>query len=94
MEQQSTSREVRTPRIARVLSVLGIVLIAFGILIGIVIPLAITPAWETMSAMDDPRRFEIFIRSPWIVFVHVAAGTICMGVSKAIRILEEIRAGR
>ena len=94
MEQETGSREVTTHRIAKVLTVLGIVLIVFGVLMGIVVPLAIRPAWETMSAMDDPRRFEIFFRAPWFVLLHAAGGAICLGVSKAIRILEEIRAGR
>ena len=94
MEQEPRSQEVRTHRIAKVLSVLGIVLIVFGILMGIVVPVGIRPAWETMSNMDDPRRYEIFFRAPWFVLLHVAGGTVCLGVSKAIRILEEIRAGR
>ena len=94
MEREARSQAVRAHRIAKVLSVLGIVLIVFGILIGIVFPVGIRPAWETMSNMDDPRRYEILIRAPWIVLMHIAAGAVCLGVSKAIQILEEIRAGR
>ena len=94
MEKEPRNQEVRTHRIAKVLSVLGIVLIVFGFLMGIVLPLAIMPAWETMSRMDDLRRYEIFFRAPWFVLLHAAGGAICLGVSKAIQILEEIRVGR
>jgi len=94
MEQEPGSQEVRTHRIAKILSVLGIVLIAFGILIGIAFPVAFWPAWNNMYRFDDASRFELLIRVPWTVLAHIAAGAICLGVSKAIQILEEIRAGR
>ena len=62
MEREPRSQEVRTHRIAKVLSVLGIVLVVFGIIIGIVFPVSFMPAWETLSNIENPLRFEILIR--------------------------------
>ena len=93
MAQQNSNGDVRSHRIVKVLSVMGIVLIVLGVLLGIVFPLAVMPAWSTLTAFDDPSRYTIPIQGFWLVTLHIAAGAICLGVAKAIQILEEIRAG-
>lgn len=92
MAEQDSNGEVRSPRIAKILTCMGIALVVLGVLLGIVFPLAVMPAWSTLTAMDDPSRYAIPIQGLWLVTLHIAAGAICLGVAKAIRILEEIRA--
>lgn len=93
MAQQNSSGEVRSHGIVKVLLVLGYVLIVLGVLLGILFPLVLVQFWPSITSFGDTNMFELLVRVPWVVLTHLAAGAICLGVAKAIRILEEIRAG-
>ena len=94
MAEQNSNRGVRSHPIVKVLSVLGYVLIVLGVLLGILFPVVMVQFWSSFRSInDDPSTFEALVRAPWVVLTHIAAGAICLGVAKAIRILEEIRAG-
>ena len=93
MEEHPKGKEVRKHRIAKVLSILGTVLLVIGVLFGLSLPIAAIVDSSSFGRFDWTLRLQMLVSFTWIFVAHIAAGTICLGVSKSIQILEEIRAG-
>ncbi len=90
MESQTSKKKLKSRFFTRLLFIIGSIVIAWGVLGGIArVVMAIT--LSESSVYSGVSNFQMFALVPYFLLVHVAAGAACLGMGKAIQILEEIR---